>query len=149
MGFLSCLSAAYYPNAMVAGFDVFEDASLEDSSLKRAESNARILGFSRRITFEKQDIFRADYSKGKFDLFVSNLVFHNLDKERMNAYDRLASWMKPGSFAVLGDLFFDYDMDQRRLRKLFANVQERPADKTMKAPYRILVLSETKKKKKV
>jgi cyclopropane fatty-acyl-phospholipid synthase-like methyltransferase len=144
LGFLSCLCAEYYSNAMIIGFDAFEDASLEDSSLEKAQTNARILGFSRRVTFEKQDIFRADYSKQKFDLFVSNLVFHNLEKRRMSAYDRLAAWMTPGSFVVMGDLFFDYSSDFKRLSRLFSGIREIPSHKTMEAPFRVLVLSEPK-----
>jgi hypothetical protein len=86
----------------------------------------KILGFSERIRFQKGDIFRSDYSKRKFDLFVSNLVFHNFGRKRFNAYERLAQWAIPKSYIALGDLFFDYKKDSKLLTTLFGSVQVRP-----------------------
>src|SRR5512132_4002301 len=85
-----CVCAEYYQNAKVTGFDTFEHGSLKDSSLAKAKNNAKILGFQERVRFQKGDLFSSDYSKGKFDLFVSNLVFHNLGRKRFDAYERLA-----------------------------------------------------------
>lgn len=143
LGFLSCVCAGYYSNAVITGFDTFKDASLKNSSLVKARNNAKILGLSERIKFQEKDFFHANYSRGKFDLFVSNLVFHNFGKKRLNAYDRLAKWVTPRSYVVMGELFFEYEKDYERLTSLFSTVVERPDSPT---PYRILVLSEPKKK---
>jgi len=72
----------------------------------KAKNNVKILRFSERIGFQKRDIFRSDYNKRKFDLFVSNLVFHNFGRKRFDAYERLQHWATPESCIVLGDLFF-------------------------------------------
>ena len=106
LGFLSCVCAEYYPKARITGFDTFKHASLKESSLAKTNNNAKTLGFSERIRFQKGDVFSSDYSKGKYDLFVSNLVFHNLARKRINAYEILAHWMMPRSYLVLGDHFF-------------------------------------------
>ena len=98
LGFLSCVCAEYYPKAKVTGIDTFEHASLKGSSLTKAKNNAKILEFSERIRFQKGDVFYSDYSKGKFSLFVSNLVFHNFGRKRFVAYQRLAQWMMPKSY---------------------------------------------------
>lgn len=74
LGFLSCVCAEFYPNSSVTGFDTFEHASLKDSSIGMARRNARILGFSDRIVFQKGDIFLSDFRSKKFDLLVSSLV---------------------------------------------------------------------------
>jgi ribosomal protein L11 methylase PrmA len=124
LGFLSCVCAEYYPKARIIGFDTFKHASLKESSLAKTNNNAKIRGFSERIKFQKGDVFSSDYSKGNFDLFVSNLVLHNLARKRINAYERLAHWMTPKSYLVLGDLFFDYKTDFRRLTSLFGKVQK-------------------------
>jgi SAM-dependent methyltransferase len=146
LGFLSCLCAEYYPNAKVIGFDTFEHASLKDSNLLKAKHNAKILGFSKRIKFQKGDIFSSDYTGKKFDLFVSNLVFHNFGRKRFDAYYRLTHWMTPESYTVLGDLFFDYKTDIKLLEKLFGSVEERPRSTTIVTrQYKILVLSKPKK----
>jgi 16S rRNA G1207 methylase RsmC len=57
LGFLSCISAEFYNNSQITGIDTFKHASLKESSLKKAK-NARILGFSDRIDFKKDDVFR-------------------------------------------------------------------------------------------
>jgi ribosomal protein L11 methylase PrmA len=147
LGFLSCVCAEHYPNARITAFDTFEHASLKDSSLVKAKNNARILGFSERISFQKRDFFRSDYSKGKFDLFVSNLVFENFGKKRLDAYERLAKWATPKSYAVLSEIFFDYEADFKQLTNLFGNIQVRP-DSTIRGrtwTYKMLVLSEPTK----
>jgi len=143
LGFLSCVSAGYYPNATVTGFDTFEHPSLIDSSLAKARNNSRILGLSRRIRFEKGDVLSSDYRGGRFDLFVSNLVYHNLGKKRNDAYRRLAAWMNPNSYAVIGDIFFDFKADSKQLSGLFEIVEEKPRSKG-DGEYRILVLSRPK-----
>jgi len=143
LGFLSCVCAEYYPNAMVLGFDTFEHASLKNSSIAKAKSNAKVMGFSDRVRFQKRDFFRSDYRKGRFDLFVSNLVFENLGKRRLDAYERLARWATLRSYMVLGELFFDYETDSKRLEKLFGNIQERPS--SIHRSYRLLVLSKPKR----
>ena len=86
LGFLSCVCAEYYLKAKITGIDTFEHASLKGSSLTKAKNNAKILEFSERIRFQKGDVFSSDYSKGKFNLFVSNLVFHNFGRKRFDAY---------------------------------------------------------------
>jgi len=45
-------------------------------------------------------------TKEKFDIFVSNLVFHNFGKMPFKAYSHLSSWAQAGSFVVMGDLLF-------------------------------------------
>jgi len=144
LGFLSCLCAEYYPKARITGFDIFKHASLKDSSLTKTNNNAKILGFSERITFQKGDVFTSDYSNGKFDLLVSNLVFHNLGRKRFNAYERLAHWMTPKSYLVLGEIFFDYKTDFKRLTSHFGNVEKIPCF-NIGRQYKMLVLSNPKK----
>ena len=144
LGFLSCVCAEYYQNAKVTGFDTFEHGSLKDSSLAKAKNNAKILGFQERVRFQKGDLFSSDYSKGKFDLFVSSLVFHNLGRKRFDAYERLAYWIMSKSYIVLGDLFFDYKLDLRRLAGLFDTVEKKPSFNICRQ-YKLLILSEQKK----
>jgi SAM-dependent methyltransferase len=110
LGFLSCVCAEFYENAQVTGIDTFKHTSLKRSSLEKAKENARILGFSDRIDFRKGDVFRFTPVQ-KFDIIVSNLVFHNFGKMRFKAYPYLSSWTQSGSFIVMGDLFFSYKTD--------------------------------------
>jgi cyclopropane fatty-acyl-phospholipid synthase-like methyltransferase len=141
LGFLSWICAKYYPNGMITGIDTFQHVSLKNSS--QSEEQYEDPGIE-RIRFQKGDIFSSDYSKRKFDLFVSNLVFHNFGRKRFNAYERLAQWATSKSYIALGDLFFDYKKDSKLLTSLFGTVQVRSGSTIDKA-YKILVLSEPKK----
>jgi ribosomal protein L11 methylase PrmA len=140
LGFLSCVSAEFYKNAQITGIDTFKHASLKGSNLERAKENARILGFSDRIDFKKSDVFRFTPSK-KFDIIVSNLVFHNFGKMRFNAYSRLSSWVHNRSFIVMGDLFFSHKTDIDQLVKAFGIVREIRPTKSDFEHYALLVMS--------
>ncbi len=141
LGFLSCVCAKFYRRARVTGIDTFEHASLKGSSLEKANENARILGISDRVHFERGDLFSSDYGDMGFDLFVSNLVFHNLGRKRFRAYDRLLSWMSPNSYALLGDAFRGGRGDLDYLAKIFRIEKEIEPEEITWAPYKILVLS--------
>jgi cyclopropane fatty-acyl-phospholipid synthase-like methyltransferase len=124
LGFLSCVSAEFYKNARITGIDTFEHTSLKRSSAERAKENARILGFSDRIIFKKGDVFSFTPNE-KFDIIISNLVFHNFGKMRFEAYSRLSSWAEAGgSFVVMGDLFFRPKTDIAQLTKAFTILRE-------------------------
>ena len=141
LGFLSCLCAKFYTRASVTGVDTFEHESLKGSSLEKANENARILGLSHRVHFERGDILASDYADRGFDLFVSNLVFHNLERRRFAAYDRLLSWMSPNSRALVGDSFRERKRDVKHLSSTFRIEKEIEPDGISWAPYKILVLS--------
>ncbi|MGH9920035.1 MAG: methyltransferase domain-containing protein [Nitrososphaerales archaeon] len=97
-------------------------------------------GFADRIQFLKGHIFDSDFAGEDFDLFVSNLVFHNLGERRFAAYERLASWARPGSYTLLGDRFSTYRKDLKRLSTLFGTVREVPGVSVWHVPYRLLVM---------
>jgi len=140
LGFLSCLSAEFYRNAQITGIDTFKHASLKGSSLEKAKENTSILGFSDRIDIKNGDVFRF-IPTNKFDIIVSNLVFHNFGKMRFKAYSRLSSWVHNRSFIVIGDLFFSRNTDLAQLVKEFWIVREIMTPKKGFEQYSLLVMS--------
>ena len=140
LGFLSCVSADFYNNAQITGIDTFEHASLKRSSLKRAKENARILGFLDRIDFKRGDVFSFTPAE-KFDIIISNLVFHNFGKMRFEAYSRLSSWAQAGSFVVMGELFFSPKTDIAHLTKAFRILREIRPKRRGFGQYALLVMS--------
>jgi cyclopropane fatty-acyl-phospholipid synthase-like methyltransferase len=140
LGFLSCASAEFYKNAQITGIDTFKHSSLKRSSLERAKENARILGFSDRIDFKKGDVFRFRPIE-KFDIIVSNLVFHNFGKMRFKAYSRLPSWTQAGSFVLMGELFFSPKTDIAHLAKTFRILRQIKSPKSGFGQYALLVMS--------
>ena len=140
LGFLSCVSAEFYRNALITGIDTFRHSSLKRSSLERAKENAKILDFSERIDFKRSDVFKFKPIE-KFDIIVSNLVFHNIGKTRFKAYSRLSSWTQSGSFIVMGDLFFSRLTDITELTKAFSIVREIKSSSSGFEQYALLVMS--------
>jgi 2-polyprenyl-3-methyl-5-hydroxy-6-metoxy-1,4-benzoquinol methylase len=140
LGFLSCVSAELYRNAQIIGIDTFKHSSLKRSSLERAKENTRILGFSDRIDFKKGDVFRFRPTE-KFDIIVSNLVFHNFGKMRFKAYSRLSTWIQAYSFIVMGDLFFSPKSDIAQLTKAFRILRKIKSSKSGFEQYVLLMMS--------
>jgi cyclopropane fatty-acyl-phospholipid synthase-like methyltransferase len=140
LGFLSCVSAEFYRNAQITGIDTFRHSSLKRSSLERAKENAKILDFFERIDFKRSDVFKFKPIE-KFDIIVSNLVFHNIGKTRFKAYSRLSSWTQSGSFIVMGDLFFSRLTDITELTKAFSIVREIKSSNSGFEQYALLVMS--------
>lgn len=139
LGFLSCVSAEFYKNARVTGIDTFKHASLKGSSLKRAKENAKILGYSDRIDFKNGNIFTFTPTE-RFDIIISNLVFHNLGKRRFEAYSRLSSWMQADSYVVMGEFFFSPKTDLTQLSSEFRILRETKPESDFRA-YTLLVMS--------
>jgi hypothetical protein len=106
------------------------------SSLEGAKENARILGFSDRSDFKKCNVIPAE----KFDIIVSNLVFHNFGKMRFKAYSRLSSWTQADSFVIMGDLFFSPKTDIAQLEKAF-RILRQIKPKNSFGQYIVLVMS--------
>jgi ribosomal protein L11 methylase PrmA len=140
LGFLSCVCAEFYKSARITGIDTFKHSSLKRSSLERAKENAKILGFSDRIDFKKVDVFKF-IPTNKFDIIVSNLVFHNFGKMRFKSYSSLSSWVHNKSFIVMGDLFFSRNIDIAHLAKEFWIVREIRMPKKGFEQYSLLVMS--------
>jgi cyclopropane fatty-acyl-phospholipid synthase-like methyltransferase len=140
LGFLSCATAEFYKNSRITGIDTFKHTSLKRSSLERAKENARILGFSDRIDLKKGDVFRFTPAE-KFDIIVSNLVFHNFGKMRFKAYSRLSSWAQAGSFVLMGELFFSPKTDIAHLAKAFRILRQIKSPKSDFRQYALLVMS--------
>ena len=140
LGFLSCVSAEFYKNARITGIDTFKHASLKRSSLERAKENARILGFSDRTDFKKGNVLSFNSTK-KFDIIVSNLVYHNFGKMRFKAYSHLSSWTRTGSFIVIGDLFFSPKTDIAQLGEAFKILRQIKHKNDGFEQYALLVMS--------
>lgn len=145
LGFLSYVVAEYFPRARVLGIDTFEDSSLQGSSLEKAKENMRKLGIDDRVTFKSLSIFDITPDLGRFDLVVSNLVFHNLGERRFEAYEKISTVMDNNSFFINGDLFMGefektFQRDMSRISKTFQVIYYDKIKLTTSIAYYITVL---------
>lgn len=105
LGFLTYVVAKRFPKASVAGVDLFKHGSVSELSIDKAMKNMKSLGMDSRTSFLKHDLTKPLKTDVRYDLAVSNLVFHNLGKKRFKAYGTVFDALKPGGYFVIGDLF--------------------------------------------
>jgi cyclopropane fatty-acyl-phospholipid synthase-like methyltransferase len=105
LGFLMSVAAKRFPKATVTGVDLFKRGSMSELSLDKAANNLKSLGMGSRTSFLKHDLTKPLESDLKYDLVVSNLVFHNVGKKRFKAYGNIFDALKDRGYFVIGDLF--------------------------------------------
>ena len=61
----------------------------------------------------------------RYDLAISNLVFHNMGEERFKAYETVFDALKPRGCFIIGDLFPRGNADIDYLRERSTLINER------------------------
>lgn len=124
LGFLSYVAAKCFPKARITGVDLFEHKSISGVSLEKAVKNMKALRTASRISLHRHDLTEPLNPRVKYDLTVSNLVFHNLGKRRFDAYENVFAALKPGGYFIIADLFPNAGEDMRFFRKHSTLVHE-------------------------
>lgn len=119
--------------------DIFGSISLPEGDLDLAENNMKSAGVGDRVKFIKADLNKLEFTESKFDLIVSNLVFHNLGKKRFSAYSKVHKMLKPGGYFALGD-FLSGEEDKNFLCSHFQFLNESKNVDQMPSRFSILLL---------
>jgi cyclopropane fatty-acyl-phospholipid synthase-like methyltransferase len=140
LGFLTYVAARCFPKARITGVDLFRHGSISGISIDKAANNMKSLGIDSRTSFVKHDLTRPMESDVLYDLAVSNLVFHNMEKRRFRAYRSVFDALKPRGLFVIGDLFPQNKADMDYLRQCATLISE--SDESGSGPwaYKIKVL---------
>ena len=123
LGFLSCVSAEFYKNARITGIDMLSTRASKGPAQRRRKRTRGYLASRTGLLSRSGDVFRFTPAE-KYDIIVSNLVFHNFGKRRFEAYSSLSSWAEDGSFVVIGEWFFSPKTDIAHLSKTFRILRE-------------------------
>lgn len=148
LGFLMYVAAKRFPKARITGVDVFRHASISRISIDQAANNMAALGLGSRTSFLKHDLTNPLGSEARYDLVVSNLVFHNLGKKRFRAYSNVFDALKPGGYFVIGDLFRHDEADMAYFRRRSALVDGLDESGAGPSEYKIKVLKKSQIAKK-
>jgi cyclopropane fatty-acyl-phospholipid synthase-like methyltransferase len=124
LGFLMWVAAKCFPKAHITGIDLFKHESLSEMSMDRAAKNMKSLGIDSRTSFLKHDLTEPIALDTPYDLVLSNLVFHNMGKKRLNAYATVFDALQSGGFFVIGDVFPHDKTDLDYFRKCSTLIQE-------------------------
>lgn len=139
LGFLTYVAAECFPKASVVGVDLFKHGSVSELSMDGAMENMKSLRVESRTSFIKHDLTRPMKSDERYDLVVSNLVFHNIRKKRFAAYGNIFDVLSRGGYFVVGDLF-PHKTDMEYFRERSRIVQEIDGSEVGARDYRIMVL---------
>ena len=140
LGFLSGVAARCFHNSRVTAVDVFGHDSISDASPERAMANMRILGVDSRVEILQHDLRKPLPVDGGFDLAISSLVFHNLGKQRFNAYQNVFSALRAGGCFAIGDLFPSLRKDLEFFSGLCSTVREEAGEGSGKWAYRLIAM---------
>jgi predicted methyltransferase len=109
-------------------------------SMDKATKNMKSLGIDSRTMFLMHDLTKPLKSDVRYDLAVSNLVFHNMGKKRFKAYETVFDALKPGGYFVIGDLFSRGKSDMDYFRKWSTLTDELHEGSFGRWNYKIMVL---------
>lgn len=140
LGFLMSVAAKCFPKATIMGVDLFKRGSVTGISLGRAESNMKTLGINSRTSFLQHDLAKPLKSDAEYDLAISNLVFHNLGKNRFKGYENVFGALKPRGYFVIGDLFPRGKTDPDYLRQRSTLIDKLDQGRSGRWRYQIKVL---------
>ena len=126
LGFMVSIAAKHFPYASITGIDIFNHDSLSGSSMEKALQNMKELGIDKRVLLIEHNLLTPFTIETKFDLAMSNLVFHNLGKKRFKAYDNVIECLSTGGYFILIDLLPEQSIDMDYLRNSFSTVMEIP-----------------------
>ena len=104
-GPLSIIAARRFSNAHVVGTDYW--GKNWDYSIDVCNTNAGIAGVADRVEFRQADAQKLPFENDRFDLVVSNFVFHEIRgvKDKRAPLREALRVLKPGGRFVFQDLF--------------------------------------------
>ncbi|WP_276935266.1 class I SAM-dependent methyltransferase [Ferroplasma acidiphilum] len=126
LGFMTSIAAKHFHYASITGIDIFNHDSLSGSSMEKALQNMKELGIDNRVLLINHNLLTPFTMGTKFDLAMSNLVFHNLGKNRFKAHDNVIECLNGGGYFILIDLLPEQSIDMNYLRNSFSTVMEIP-----------------------
>ena len=79
-----------------------------DYAKEQCETNAKLEGVAKRMSFQKGDAAHLDFSDGNFDAAVSNFVFHEVrtQPDKVALIREALRVLKPGAPFAFEDVFF-------------------------------------------
>jgi SAM-dependent methyltransferase len=140
LGFLMSVAAKCFSKADIMGVDLFNHGSMSGMSVDEAAKNMKYLQIGSRTSFLKHDLTKPMEAETQYDLVLSNLVFHNMEGERLKGYATVFSALKPGGFFVIGDFFPDDKSDLNYFLDRSVVINESEESNLMPWKYKIRVL---------
>jgi cyclopropane fatty-acyl-phospholipid synthase-like methyltransferase len=145
LGFLMYVAATCFPKARITGLDLFRPGSVSGISLENAAANMKSLGLEARTSFLKHDLTKPLDLPTQCDLVISNLVFHNIGKNRFLAYDTVFDALKPGGHFLIADLFPHEKADNDYFRLRSTPLADLNQGDSARWTYKIKVLQKSQK----
>ncbi len=87
------------------GIDIFNSYDLSSNTLRQLKTNIRLEEVEEKTIVREEDIQQTDFEDEFFDVIVSNLCLHNINKKagREQACKEIFRLLKPGGKAIISD----------------------------------------------
>lgn len=87
------------------GIDIFNTYDLSDNSIEQTKINAKLENVLQKVEILKENILKTNFKDDNFDVIISNLCLHNLNKkdERRQACKEIYRILKPNGKAIISD----------------------------------------------
>jgi ubiquinone/menaquinone biosynthesis C-methylase UbiE len=118
-GTVLLMAAKLLQQGKATGIDVWRAHEQSGNALSVTQRNAEREGVAERIALHTADIQHLPFSDGSFDLVVSSMVIHNIQKQegRQQAIDEAVRVLKPGGMLMIAD-FRETQLYGARLNEL-------------------------------
>ena len=87
------------------GIDIFDAKDLTSNSIERTKANAKLENVETKVKILRMNILKTDFPNDYFDVIVSNLCLHNIQKaeDRKAACAEIYRILKPGGKVIISD----------------------------------------------
>lgn len=125
LGLLMIGAAKRLSSGKAIGIDIFDAKDLSSNTIERTKTNAQLEKVAGRVEILRMDILKNDFPDDYFDVIVSNLCLHNINRSenRKVACAEIHRILKPGGMAIISD-FIKTEEYTRKFRSLGMQVKK-------------------------
>jgi ubiquinone/menaquinone biosynthesis C-methylase UbiE len=117
-GAVLLIAAQHLTTGKAFGIDVWKRSDQSGNSIEATERNAKAEGVEDRVELRTADMASLPFETASFDLVVSNLAIHNVEKERRDgAVEEAVRVLRPGGRLMIADIM-ETGQYARKLRSL-------------------------------
>ena len=105
LGLLMIGAAKRLTSGKAIGIDIFDAKDLSSNTIERTKTNAQLEKVAGKVDILRMDILKNNFPDDYFDVIVSNLCLHNIDRSenRKVACAEIYRILKPGGMAIISD----------------------------------------------
>lgn len=125
LGLLMIGAAKKLTTGKAIGIDIFDPKDLSNNTIERTKKNAQLENVATKVEILTMDILKIDFPNEYFDVILSNLCLHNIEKseDRKKACAEIYRIIKPEGTVIISD-FIKINEYSSKFRSLGMQVEK-------------------------